>query len=333
MKKILIILFALISTLGVIQAQDFHLSQYNSAPLYMNPALSGMYFGEKMDYRITSDYRSQWRSFGIKPFSTFYLGYDMPLKEQFGVGGYLISNRNGNGGMNSIQFMPSGAYRITKDKDGEHQLTAGVQMGIIYNSYDPDRYTYETQFTPDGPTVFDQNISSGENFVKVSLVRFEANMGAFYKFKKADWKAHPFFGYSVYNLTRPNQSFSGFGKDKLPMRWVYNLGADYKINEQVNLKPAILLMHQAKANELMIGATGSYLLKDTKYTILGGLNYRNKDAFIITLGMKYDRHEIAFSYDLNTSSLNDYTRGRGAFEFSLKLSGLKGTPMFNPKFR
>ncbi len=257
----------------------------------------------------------------------------MPFKEQFGLGGYLISNRNGAGGVNTIQFMPSGAYRITKDASGEHQLSVGAQMGILYKSFDPDRFTYETQFNPVAPEVFDPGIASGENFAKMNRLKFDAAMGVFYKYRKADWQAHPFFGYSVYHVTRPDQSFTGIAKDKLPMRWVYQLGADWKVNEQINVKPLIQYMAMAKAHDLNIGATGSYLLKDTQYTLLGGLNYRTRDAFIIQLGMKYGPHVFMFSYDINTSSLNDYTNGRGAFELSLRLTGIKGTPMFNPRFR
>lgn len=329
--KINLLLLAIIPlSLG---AQDFHLSQIDAAPHYFNPAQTGMYFGEKADYRIYADYRSQWRAFGIRPYSTFYMGYDMPFKEQFGLGGYLISNRNGAGGLNTIQFMPSGAYRITKDKEGEQQLAVGAQMGILYKSFDPNHYTYEKQFDPDSPTIFDPSISSGESLEKMSKLKFDAGMGVFYKYNRSDWKAKPFLGYAVYHITRPNQSFSGFEKDKLPMRWVYQLGADWEVNEEVKVKPMILYMHMAKAHELNIGATGSYLLKDTKYTLLGGLNYRTKDAFIIQLGMKYDQHIFMFSYDINTSSLNDYTNGRGAFEISIKLTGIKGKPMFNPRFR
>ena len=106
MKKIIpLLLFVLAAR--IISAQDFHLSQYDATPHYFNPALTGIYFGEKIDYRIYSDYRTQWRSLGVKPFSTYYLAYDMPFKGIDGVGGYLIHNRNGKGGLNTINFMPS----------------------------------------------------------------------------------------------------------------------------------------------------------------------------------------------------------------------------------
>src|ERR1051326_2108552 len=149
-------------------AQDFHLSQFDAAPHYFNPALTGVYFDTKADYKIYSDYRTQWRAIGIKPFSTYYLAYDMPWK-QYGFGGYLIHNRNGVGGLNTINFMPSAAYKITNETNSPHNLSVGAQLGIIYRSFDPNRFTYDSQFTTNDPTGFDQNISSGENFSKVSL--------------------------------------------------------------------------------------------------------------------------------------------------------------------
>ena len=116
------------------------------------------------------------------------------------------------------------------------------------------------------------------------------------------------------------------------MKWVLQCGADYKISEEINIVPMLVYMNQGKAHELNIGSTGFYHLKDTKYDVMGGLNYRVKDAFIIQVGMKYDQHIFRFSYDINTSYLNNYTNGKGAFEFSILLSGIKGKPLFNPKF-
>ena len=116
------------------------------------------------------------------------------------------------------------------------------------------------------------------------------------------------------------------------LSFVLQGGADYKITEVISATPVILYMLQGKAHEFSIGAIGFYHMKDTKYDILGGLNYRWKDALVLQVGMQYEQHIIKFSYDINTSYLNDYTNGRGAFEFSLLLAGQKGKPLFNPKF-
>ena len=314
------------------EAQDFHLSQFDATPHYFNPALTGIYFGNKANYRVYSDYRSQWRSLGVKAFSTYYLAYDMPYK-QYGLGAYLIHNRNGKGGLNTINFMPSAAYKITNEVNGPHNLSVGAQLGILYRNFDPNHFTYDEQFSIDAPGGFDQSIWSGETFAKTSMLKIDANMGVFYKLKKEEWKAHPWAGFAVYHMTRPNQSLTGIAKDKMPMRFVTEIGADWAITEDISATPMLLYMNQGKAHELNIGSLGFYHIKDSKYDVLLGLNYRNKDAFIIQAGMKYQEHIFTFSYDINTSYLNDYTNGRGAFEFSILLSGFKGQPLFNPKFK
>lgn len=331
MKNIFSFLIASYWMLQTLTAQDFHLSQFDATPHYFNPALTGIYFGNPAGYRIYSDYRTQWKALGTKPFSTYYLAYDMPWQE-YGFGGYLIHNRNGKGGFNTINFMPSAAYKITNETNTPHNLSVGVQLGIIYKSFDPNTFTYDAQFSPTAEGGFDTNIPSGENFEKTSLLKLDANMGVFYKYKKSEWKAHPWGGFAVYHVTRPDQSMSGFMKDKLPMRWVFEGGADWKLQEELSITPMLLYMNQGKAHELNIGAIGFYHINDSKYDVLGGLSYRWKDAFIIQAGMKYDQHVFTLSYDINTSYLNNYTNARGAFEFSILLNGIKGKPLINPKF-
>ena len=47
-----------------VQGQDFHLSQYDAAPMYLNPALVGQFDGQ---YRLHGHYRTQWGSVSTKP--------------------------------------------------------------------------------------------------------------------------------------------------------------------------------------------------------------------------------------------------------------------------
>ena len=338
MKKITTLLAFFVMMARITSAQDFHLSQFDATPHYFNPALTGIYFGTDANYRIYSDYRTQWKSLGMKPFSTYYLAYDMPYK-LYGFGGYLIHNRNGAGGLNTINFMPSAAYKISNEINTPHNLSVGAQLGIIYRSFDPNHFTYDSQFSTNDPSGFDQSIPSGETFEKTSSLKLDANMGVFYKYKKTEWKANPWGGFAIYHVTKPSQSLTGIKKDtagkridRMPMRVVFQAGADWKITEDISVTPMLLYMNQAQAQEFNFGAIGFYHLKETKYDILGGLNYRWKDALIIQAGMKYEQHIFTVSYDINTSYLDSYTNRRGAFEFSILLTGIKGKPLFNPKF-
>ena len=73
-----------------LQAQDFHLSQYDMMPMYYNAAQTGMYFGQQdMKFRLTGNYRSQWQKIQGKPYSSIGVGYDMPM-ERWGVGALVM---------------------------------------------------------------------------------------------------------------------------------------------------------------------------------------------------------------------------------------------------
>jgi len=62
----------------VANAQDPHFSQYTASPLYLNPAMTGV-FG--CNYRLTMIYRSQWSSVlrdeAVPMFRTTGASYDM----------------------------------------------------------------------------------------------------------------------------------------------------------------------------------------------------------------------------------------------------------------
>ncbi len=331
-KNISLSVLILVLILGKAIAQDFHVSQYDATPHYYNPALTGMYLGEKGDYRIYADYRSQWRILNKPSFTTAYLAFDMPFEKDWGLGGYLVNNRSGDGRYNTFNFLTSGAYKIIKEGESKHTLNVGLQMGIIYKKFSPDKFTFESQYVS-ATGEFDQTIVSGEVYEKTSLLKFDANMGVYYKYKDPEWEADPFGGFALYNVNMPNESFMGETK-RVPIRWVFHGGCDWTINEKLDLRPMILYMNQRRAYEFNIGSLGFYKLDENSgMSLIFGLDYRWKDAIILQLGLKQENHQFRISYDINSSYIHHYTRYRGAVEFSLILTGLKGEPMFSKRAR
>ncbi|MCX6310568.1 MAG: PorP/SprF family type IX secretion system membrane protein [Bacteroidetes bacterium] len=332
LKYILAVLISGLSTTTLFAQEDYHLSQSDAAALYLNPALTGMFCGEKGDYRIVSDYRSQWHALGIKPYSTAFLSYDMPLRKgnnKWGVGGYLIDNKSGAGKFNTMNFMGSGAYNIMDGTD-KHYLTVGLQMGILYKTFDPSSYTYDVQYSSATGT-FDTGINNEENFSRTSLVKFDANLGVFYKYIDSQKKYHPYGGFSIYHVTKPNDAFTDY-KSRLPMRFILNTGCDITIDDQFSLRPHFTYMNQAKAYEANVGCLVFYKIKNSSLDALAGIDYRWKDAIVAHVGFRQNQHYFRFSYDINTSSLNNFTGGKGAWEFSLILVGFRDKPLFQPLF-
>ena len=102
-------------------AQDGQLSQYEAAPVMLNPALTGMY--ENADFRMSSNVRSQWNSLS-NSFLTTAFAYDISMEKRYGFGTYL-NNYNMAGIMNTFQWGATAAYNVS-DPRADHTLSVGV---------------------------------------------------------------------------------------------------------------------------------------------------------------------------------------------------------------
>lgn len=301
-------------------AQDYHLSQFEESRMLLNPAMTGMFQHEKVDFKAGIHYRDQWKAISSNSFVKAMAYYEMTYKKRFGMGAYIISDRAGDGNFGTLNFLLSGTYDIMNDMGNDHDLSVGLQLGMINRSLDPNKLTFDSQYSQ-STGGFDQAIPSGENFVRTSLWGFDANLGIFYKYsdESKDW--HPYGGLVFSHLTMPKLSFYD-ATERTPIRLTFHGGAEIRLDEKWSIKPALLFMMQAKAWELNIGMYGSYKIQESPYKLLFGLAYRVKDAAILHLGCQFRRHAIRLSYDFNTSYLNNYTGGRGGFEISMVYSGL-----------
>jgi type IX secretion system PorP/SprF family membrane protein len=339
MKARIIILIATLALLCLSgKAQDYHLSHYDVAGMYLNPALTGFYNPSKNDYRVYFDQRAQWRALGVKPFSTSYLGFDRPLEvksRNFGVGGYIINNSAGIGNFNTLSFMASGAYDIINSRtksvsvirEVRHLLTVGLQIGLFYRSTNPERLSYDVQYTP-GSGGFDQSLPNNEAYNRYSMAKFDASYGIYYKYVDRKAKVRPYAGFSMAHLTRPMESLTG-ATSRLPIKFTGHAGVETIVNEKVTLVPRVLYMSQAKSTELTAGMQLYYTLNENESKLLAGFDWRQRDACIASLGILTQGYAVRFSYDINTSYLGSYLRNRGAFEISLVYFGEKGKPFFS----
>jgi type IX secretion system PorP/SprF family membrane protein len=156
--KAQVLIVALSLLIGRMSAQDFHLSQYDLFPLYYNPAQTGIYPGEKMDYRFSGNYRSQWQKLQGKPYSAFGVGFDMPI-DRYGAGILVMDHIAGISNFATTQVLLSGAYRITDEKSKNHFLSAGLQVGFMQKRFSYGDLFFENQYN--GIDGFDQGIHSG----------------------------------------------------------------------------------------------------------------------------------------------------------------------------
>lgn len=309
-KRVLLISGLVLSSVGV-QAQDAHLSMYDAAPLYLNPAMTGVFQG---DWRVHGQYRTQWKAVNFKPYTSALVSFDMPVKK-WGFGVQMSNFRAGIGNYNAFQGTLSAAYTTSLDRSKNHNLSFGIQAGLTQKTLEYQLLTFNNQYTTNNGGEFNTSISSNEDFGGQSLIVPVANAGILYFFAKQQSRLNPFIGVSAFNLTQPQETFLNFD-NRLPLRLYTHVGTRINLTETFYILPKALYMMQKEFRELTLAVDVGYYMKKSDFYLLGGLVYRNQDAAILTLGAKMDQYIAKIGYDINVSTLTTASNGRGGFEIS-----------------
>ncbi len=310
MKKI-VILITLIICSSQVRSQDFHLSLYDSGPLFLNPAMTGLIDSK---VRIHAQYRNQWSAVAYKPFTTALISADM-AKGKWGYGIQMINMRAGIGNYNAFQTLLSTGYSVPIDKQKFHGLSFGLQAGVTQKSIKEEKYSFDSQYTPVGGGTFNKDIDNNEDFSKMRTIIPQVNAGFMYYYSKQQALLNPFLGLSVFNMTHPRETFFN-QSNKLPLRYTIHTGVRINITEELYVLPKILIMKQGKATEQTYAADAGYYLKEGKMYLLAGFVWRTKDATIFSVGVKKLEYTLRLAYDVNTSSLKTVTNNKGAYEIS-----------------
>lgn len=312
---------AMLMTAGVLQAQDIHFSQYNASPLALNPALTGV---NSCDYRVGLGYRNQWASV-TTPYVTYELFGDAPIIKNIGgasqlsAGLLLFNDVSGDGNLTNLQAMASVAYNLSLDGTKDKVLSLGIQGGLMNKSIDWTQLNWGTMWDGDE---FDPTINPLEPIGEGSISKFDFNTGlAFYG------KFSPNFNLTVggaaFHLVAPQESLLGDTENKLGMRIAGHLKAGITIGKSFGIMPSVLYQSQSKATEILVGSDFGYFINNASFpaTIFLGVHDRLDDAIIASIGLDYKNFRFGASYDINNSSLDVASGGKGGMEFTLVYTG------------
>ncbi len=312
MNHEILTVFALIST-GTLSAQDGQLSQFDAAPVMLNPALTGMY--ENADFRMSSNVRSQWSSLSSN-FLTTAFAYDVSMQRRFGFGSYL-SNYNMSGIMNTFQAGLTGAYNVM-DSKSDQTLSAGVNLGMIYKKINDQQLVWDAQYD-DGN--FNTDLPSGEMLQQGRRLMPELSFGVAYRSTAPRKRINPFGNFAIFHVTTPDESIFRMEQSDLHIRYSMNAGVRVKVIEQLYLVPQGVYMRQGNDQLIHAGMLGEFNIGGSMYSVVGGGSYRWNDAIVAQVGLKHKSAMYRFSYDVNTSPLSSYTNRNGAYEFSIVYYG------------
>ncbi len=311
MKKRLLLILAISIIAGQAKSQDFHLSQYDAAALNANPAMTGVFKG---DYRIHAHFRTQWMAVATKPFTTGLVSFDMN-KGKWGFGGQIANLRAGTGSYNVVSILPSVSYKIPFGEKKYSFITVGGQVGMFQKSIRISQLTFADQYSIYGGGTFAN--PTLETYGDANTMNLDVNLGVMYYYAKPENMVNPFGGFTMYHVNRPSESFIEDKTNKLPFRYEGILGARVVLTNTISLMPKMFFQLQEGAGEITYTVIGQFYLKEYDLFLFGGPTYRNRDAAILEFGAKYGNWIGRFSYDINTSSLNPVSNGRGGTELSV----------------
>ena len=281
-------------------AQDPTFTQFYSNPVYLNPALSG----SSGCPRVALNYRNEWPQLSGN-YVTYAAAYDSYFKNiSGGVGIVAMHDQQGAGTIQTSMIGASYSYYLKVNR--KFRLMFGTQAAYYQKYLDWSQLTFGDMIDPRRGFIYQTgDVPRGDGrrgFFDVSagFVGFSKNF---------------YFGGAFHHLNRPDESMI-LGQSRLPIKITGHLGANIKLGQRGRyssttfLSPNIIYQHQNGFQQLNIGA----YLKYESFTI--GAWYRNKDAFILTVGLTTDKYRIGYSYDLTVSQLGNGVSG-GSHEISM----------------
>ena len=309
-------------------AQDIHFTQFDLAPMTVNPAFTGVFDGR---LRVSAIYRNQWASVTV-PYVTYGASVDMPLllennDDRLCAGLQLFKDQAGDGNLSNFTGLLSIAYHKSiksnnERSDASSELSVGLQGGYAQKSIDLSKLYFGDEwlngaFVPATSQEYHLGLGNSVNYYLVNAgIAFSHGGGK--------------FGYTIgaaaNNLNQPNDDIEKKQNSQtgLDMRYTGELGINWIVGERLTLRPAVLYQNQATASELIAGNEFLYQVGGTPgysdfstAVFLGGW-YRTGDATMITAGVEFKGFRIGVGYDYNVSTLNSSSNGNGGFEIGIR---------------
>ena len=284
-------------------AQDPTFTQFYSNPVYLNPALAG----SSGCPRIALNYRNQWPQL-TGNFVTYAAAYDTYAKNlSGGVGIMAMHDQQGQGTIQTS--MIAGTYSYYLKVNRKFRIMFGGQAAYFQKYLDWSKLTFGDMIDPRRGFIYQTgdvprgNGSHGFFDVSAGMVGFTKNF---------------YFGVAAHHLNRPDESMI-LEDSKLPIRVTGHMGGNIKLGQRgryssnTTLMPNVIYQYQNGFQQFNIGA----YLKYEAFTI--GAWYRNRDAFIVSLGITTEKFRIGYSYDLTVSQLGGVTGGSHEISMGINL--------------
>ena len=295
--------FALFFVINV-SAQDPEFTQFYANPIYLNPAFAGT----NICPRVNLNWRNQWP--GVSgTFITYSASFDQHSEAIHGGLGLLVTTDQAANSLQTTRV--SGIYSYQLKISRKFSIRMGMEATFFQKTLDWSKLTFGDMIDPRRGFV----LQTGDQPRGGSTAGLDFSAG-FLGFSESFY-----FGFAAHHLTQPNESLIK-EQSKLPMKLTAHAGAMIPLagaasqyqTEDAIISPNIIYRRQADFQQLNMG------LYVKKGPLVGGVWYRNRDAFIVLLGIQSDNLKIGYSYDVTISKLANATAGSHELSFQINFN-------------
>jgi type IX secretion system PorP/SprF family membrane protein len=318
MKKHLvfpILLIGCLSLLSTVRGQDPNYSQFFSAPLYYNPAYTGINTG----LRARFSFRDQWPNLPVD-FRSYFFSADLGDRNLPGSGGLGLivnSNNEGIGFINDLSVGLSVGVRIPISASVVSQV--GLKAALVQKSINWNDFVFSDQLSEKYGNIYQSSFIPPTANKKVFP---DFGVGGLLQFANPEGNMSGVIGFAVDHIFQPDESFLSTASAPLPRKYVAHL--DFVIssgggsatssmyatggaNDPLKINPGIIYQNQLGLSTLEGG------LNLLKYNIYLGAWYKaswggisSGNAVALLVGYRYTFAEdmsikFMYSYDLATS--------------------------------
>ena len=315
MKKLTLLWTVLLSGYGFSQQLPQY-SQYLRNQYMVTPGAAGVY--DFVDLTIGG--RMQWLGFDNAP-KTSYIYGSAPLtgtklspynpsirvsngpvrnpevktgKLKHALGGQFIADQYG--AYRHLKFALTYAIHLPVSRN--YNLSFGTNLGMSNRLFLSDKAQVMNVITDASyidPT-YDDYIANSS-----SMNNMDIGAGLYF------YSKNMFIGFSADQLTRDLVSFGNQTTNFDPgIHMMGTAGVKFPISENLTLMPAVLVKYINPA-PVSIDAT---LQLEYKEWLWCGVSYRNQDAVVAMAGLNInERFKFGYSFDINTSRINQYSAG------------------------
>jgi len=299
----LIISIPFIFSRNPVFSQDAEFTQFYANPIYLNPAFAGTH----MCPRTTLNYRNQWPGISATFVSSSF-SYDQQVNSLHGGVGLMFFNDQMSSSLQNTRI--SGVYSYQMKLTRKFSIRTGFEATFWQKKLDWNQLTFGDMIDPIRGFVY----QTGD------LPRGGSRSGLDLSAGILGFSERFYFGFAAHHLAEPNESLLTNNESPLQRKYTGHIGfhipwsgnASIYKEEETIISPNILYRMQGPSQQLNMG------LYVQKGPYVGGVWYRNQDAFIMLVGMEMGLIKIGYSYDVTVSSLSMATSG--SHEVSLQIN-------------